>query len=197
VIEVQLGNRFRRQITIPAKEAEVMKEIDLSRELKQGDQRIQVSEGAESGGAGYQVLFRYHLDRNAPPKATRAFDVTFSLDKNEVTSGELLNAKVIFENIRDTDAPMVMLEVPVPPSCVTILDDFARMLANQKLDKYELHSGHVVLYLRGLKAKEKFELNYRLRTTSSAKVTVPAAKVYEYYDPDQRGISAPTTLTIR
>src|SRR5262249_40684097 len=43
-IEIALGDSFKREIVIPADQAEVMKQIDLSEHLRAGSQRLTITE---------------------------------------------------------------------------------------------------------------------------------------------------------
>lgn len=55
----------------------------------------------------------------------------------------------------------------------------------------------VIVYLRALPpGKPGLALRYQLRATMPVKLTVPPARVYEYYDPDKHGSSPATRITV-
>lgn len=54
------------------------------------------------------------------------------------------------------------------------------------MDKVQVMPRSVVVYLRELTAGKPLALTYHLRANVPASVTVPAAEVYEYYDPARR-----------
>jgi uncharacterized protein YfaS (alpha-2-macroglobulin family) len=70
------------------------------------------------------------------------------------------------------------------------------MRANKRIAKYQMQPRTVLLYLTGLDAGESLKFTYHLRATTPAKVAAPGARVYEYYDPDQRGSSPAMRLTV-
>jgi len=53
----------------------------------------------------------------------------------------------------------------------------------------------VIVYLRALEPGKPLE--YGLRATLPVKVTVPAARVYEYYDPQKQGRGAEMKMTVK
>jgi uncharacterized protein YfaS (alpha-2-macroglobulin family) len=55
----------------------------------------------------------------------------------------------------------------------------------------------LVVYLRALEPAQPLTLQYRLRAVMPVTVQVPPAQVYEYYDPDRRGVGTPATLTVK
>ena len=60
---------------------------------------------------------------------------------------------------------------------------------------FELTQRGAIIYLRAVRPGEPFQLMYRLRATTAAKVTVPGARVYAYYDPHNEGVTSEAHLT--
>ncbi|MFO0930532.1 MAG: hypothetical protein U0736_26465 [Gemmataceae bacterium] len=56
------------QVTIPADQAEVLRQLDLSPHLAAGVNRVRLEERTKTG-AGYQVVFRYHVPEVKKPAA--------------------------------------------------------------------------------------------------------------------------------
>ena len=52
------------------------------------------------------------------------------------------------------------------------------------------------VYWRGLAARDRFTLTYRLTATQPVRATTPAAVAFEYYAPENRASSQPATLTV-
>src|SRR5205085_1134898 len=85
-------------------------------------------------------------------------------------------------------APMVMVELPVPPGFVPSADDFVALVKpGGKVAKYQVRPGGVLLYLTGLDAGESLNVKYHLRATMPVKAAAAGAHAYEYYDPDKQG----------
>ncbi len=184
----------KRDIVIPADQAEVMKQIDLSAGLKPGAHRLSLS---ETGGAapGFQVALRYHVPGAAGPEKKESLDVTLGFDRGEVRVGETVRATATVTNRAKSAAPMVVVEAPVPAGFAFEAGDLATLLAGGTIDKYQAEGQRVVIYLRGIEAGHSVALKYGLRAITPAIVSVPPARAYEYYNPDNEGKSAPARLT--
>jgi uncharacterized protein YfaS (alpha-2-macroglobulin family) len=91
---------------------------------------------------------------------------------------------------------MVILDLPVPAGFDVDAGDFAEMVGMKSIAKYQVTPRKVIVYLRGLEPGKPLELRYQLRAKLPVKVEVPAARVYEYYDPDRQGVGRPARLTV-
>jgi hypothetical protein len=193
----------KREVVIPADQAEVMKQIDLSAGLKAGTHRLTLTETSGTA-AGYQVSFRYHVP-DTTPKKSDSLDVRLAFDRTQARVGETVEATATVTNRMKQAAPMVVLElpipagfafesdrVPVPPGVLPIPE---AALLDPRVEKYEVKPGAVVVYARGLEAGASLEFTYALRATTPVKVAVPPARAYEYYDPEKQGTSAAGRLT--
>ncbi|HEX5273148.1 MAG TPA: alpha-2-macroglobulin family protein [Gemmataceae bacterium] len=184
----------KREVVIPADQAEVMKQIDLSAGLKPGTHKLTLSD-ASGAAPGFQVAFRYHVPDAAGSDKKEALDVRLAFDRGEVRVGETVTAIATVTNAAKQAAPMVVIEVPVPAGFALEAAELDALLTGGTIDKYQAEAQRVVIYLRGLDAGRSVALKYGLRATTPAKVSVPAARAYEYYDPDRQGKSAPARLT--
>jgi uncharacterized protein YfaS (alpha-2-macroglobulin family) len=90
---------------------------------------------------------------------------------------------------------MVVVELPVPAGFAFDAEPLAALLKKQKIEKHQPGGRGVVVYLRGLEAARSLPLAYGLRATLPVRVSVPPARVYEYYDPGRQGSSAAARLT--
>src|SRR5262249_22766718 len=93
-IEIALGDSFKREIVIPADQAEVMKQIDLSEHLRAGSQRLTITEKTGTA-AGYQVAFRYHVPDTKLQIAKEPLSIEVAYDKSELRVGDTITATVI------------------------------------------------------------------------------------------------------
>ena len=72
------------------------------------------------------------------------------------------------------------------------------LLVNDKvIAKYQIQPRRVLVYLRRLEPGKSLELRYRLRATMPVQITVPAARVYEYYNPQRQGFGRAMRLTVQ
>jgi hypothetical protein len=184
-----------QQVVIPADQAEVMKQIDLSTGLKPGTHRLTLTETTGTA-AGYQVAFRYHVPDAATPEKDQPLKVELTYGRTEMKVDDLLPVSAKVTNRMTDAAAMVILELPVPAGFALDTDAFADWLKGGRIEKYQVNGRSAVLYLRGLGAGQSLDVRCNLRATTPGKVSVPPARAYEYYDPDKEGSSAAAQLTV-
>jgi hypothetical protein len=184
-----------QQVVIPADQAEVMKQIDLSAGLKAGTHRLTLTETSGTA-SGYQVAFRYHVPDAAPPEKDRPLKMEMTYGRTELKVDDVLPVTATVTNRMTEAAPMVILDLPVPAGFALEADALAELVKEKKVEKYQVNGRSVVVYLRGLDAGQSLTVKYGLRATTPVKVSVPPARAYEYYDPDKQGTSAAVQLTV-
>jgi uncharacterized protein YfaS (alpha-2-macroglobulin family) len=194
-IEIALGDRFKKQIVIPANQAEVMQQIDLSPFLVAGGQQFYMVEPSDTG-AGYQVAFRYHVPGVKADKA-EPLAIELAYDRTELEVGGTLKATATVTNRQPQMAPMVILDLPLPGGFAIDSDDLAALVKAEKIAKFQVTARQAIVYLRGLEPGKPLKLEYRLRATMPVKVTASPARVYEYYDPGKQGRGAAAQLTVK
>jgi alpha-2-macroglobulin-like protein len=184
----------KETLLIPADQSEVMKQIDLSTHLRQGKQTLTLAEPT-GNAANFQVTFRYHVPSNKEAaEAHLALGVKY--DREKLRVGQTVTALATVANRTRESAPMVLVELPIPAGFTVVPDSFAKLMEQGRIAKYELQPLAVLVYLRELPAGESLQWAYGLRAVMPAQVAVPAARAYEYYDPDRAGRSSEARLTV-
>jgi hypothetical protein len=195
-IDVAVGEGFKRDIVIPVDQGEVMQQFDLSDALKLGGNVVTVTESSGTG-VGYQLAYRHHVPGAGPEKAAEPLAIDIVYDKSEVGVGDVLPVSATIGNQMRNIAPMVILDLPVPAGFAAQAEDFARLQQAGTIAKFQITARSVIVYLRGLEPNRPLKLAYSLRATMPVKVTAPAAKVYEYYDPQKQGRGREAKLTVK
>lgn len=191
-IEIALDGAVTRKVNIPIDQSDVMQFIDLSDEVASGKQTLSLKELTDSGTV-FQVVFRYHapeVDQELP--STLAVEVEY--DRAKLKVDDLVTAKATVTNRGAETAPMVMLDLPIPPGFAIENDMLEGYQDSGVIAKYQLTPRQAIIYLREIPAGKSINIEYKLRATMPVKVQVPAAEVYEYYDPAKRGRSKPSNL---
>jgi uncharacterized protein YfaS (alpha-2-macroglobulin family) len=186
-IEVRLGGH-KEELLIPADQAEVMKQIDLSKHLRRGAQRLTLTETTGTA-AGYQVTLRYHVPEKKGPERDEPLRIAMSYDRTSLAVGEVVKARARVENRTAAPAPMVMLDLPVPPGFAPDPGEFTALVQGGQIGRFQVMPRRVLVYLRDLAPGRPLELAYTLRAVTPVKVQGPAARAYEYYDPHKQGRS--------
>jgi uncharacterized protein YfaS (alpha-2-macroglobulin family) len=195
-IEVRLGDRLIQEFIIPADQAEVLKQVDLTPHLAAGGNSLRIVE--KSGTAcGYQVTFRYHLPEEAKPSPDGPLALALKYDRTELAVGEGVRATVRVENRMKQSAAMVMLDLPLPAGFAPVAEDFQGMVRVGTIARYQVRPLQVLVYLRDLAPSKPLELSYHLRATMPVQVTAPGARAYEYYAPEREGRSTGARFVVK
>lgn len=185
--EVTLGGERIKSWTVPADQSEVMQQIDLTRFVKPGQQTLEVRE-LTAGGTPYQLAVRHHVPRATQPKQAASFGLSLAFDRDSVPVGDLVRVTASVWNRGREPSTMVMLELPIPPG-FELVDDLQKQVGDRDIDRVETKPGKAIFYIRAMEPEKVREITYRLRAITAGKVTVPAARVYEYYDPNRQAAS--------
>jgi hypothetical protein len=194
-IEIAWGPDSKRVIHIPADQADVMQQIDLSGHLTPGQHRLVLTD--TSGLAtGYQVAFRYHVAGAKPPEQAEPLAIELAYDRTELAVGDTVRATATITNRMTQTAPMVLLDLPIPAGFALAAEDLADLVGSGSIAKYQINPRSAIVYLRGLEVGKPLTLRYRLHATMPVKVAVAPARVYEYYDKDKHGSSTAARLVV-
>jgi uncharacterized protein YfaS (alpha-2-macroglobulin family) len=195
VVEIALDGQVIDKLEIPADQAEVMKQVDLSARLKPGPQKLTLRETSGSAPS-YQVEFRYHVPGSKPAAPPSPLAIELTYDRDRLRAGESLRATAKVTNQQPQLAPMVMLDLPIPPGFAVETDDLEKLVNDRRIDRYQLTPRQIIVYLRSLEPNMSLTLTYRLRSGVAAALTLPPGRVYEYYNPAKEGKSAGTRLIV-
>jgi uncharacterized protein YfaS (alpha-2-macroglobulin family) len=194
-IEIALGD-VKKSIVIPADQGEVMQLVNLSEHLKPGEQQVRLTETSGTG-AGFQVVFRHHVPEPDVAPAKEPLTINVSYDKTELAVGDTISVEAMITNNLPTAAPMVILDLPIPAGFTINPDDWLGLVKDKRIDKYQVNARSVVVYLRGLQPNRPLRLTYQLKATMPVKLTVPSARVYEYYNEEKHGRSRAVGMTVK
>jgi uncharacterized protein YfaS (alpha-2-macroglobulin family) len=194
--EVLLGGEVVREVKIPADQADVMRQVDLSKLVSSGRQRLQLRNAGQVE-SGYQLSLRYNVPQpeKREPAASLAIDVEY--DRAELKAGDSLRATATVTNRTSERLPMILVDLPIPAGFTVERDDWQALVTAGKIAKFQTTPRQTIVYLRGVEPKQSVQLSYRLTPTMPVTATIPAAEVYEYYNPANRAASEPGHVVVQ
>lgn len=110
--------------------------------------------------------------------------------------GDSVTATATILNNMTNAEPMVILDLPIPAGFSIGTTDLDELVRAGTIAKFQVNPRSAIVYLRGLEPSSPLVVEYRLTTTMPVKITVPPARVYEYYNPDTKGKSQPASIRV-
>ena len=89
---------------------------------------------------------------------------------------------------------MILVTVGIPPGFEVLTEDLGQYLSGGQLSNYELTGKQLILYLTELQPNASQAFHYRLRATMPVRAVDGGAKVFPYYEPDQKSDTASQQL---
>lgn len=195
VIDVFVDDQVVETVTIPVDQSDVMRQLNLSPHFATRDHVLKLVDRG-GAGTGYQVAFRHHVPEAPLEKPAGPLVVDVAYDKTQLPVNDLVTATATVTNTQSVEAPMVILDLPVPAGFRIVADAFDQSVAQGQIAKFQQNARSTVVYLRGLKPGETLTLVYRLQATMPVRLTVPAPVAYEYYNPTIRGTGKPLEVVV-
>ncbi len=119
-----------------------------------------------------------------------------SLVDEKVEEGGVTEAKVVVANTTDETAPTPTAVVGIPGGLEVRHDQLKELVKSEKIAAYEVLGREVVLYWRGMEAKQSVELPISLVAAVPGKYTAPASRAYLYYTDEHKQWENPLDVTI-
>ena len=201
LVSVSLNGRRVESFHVNRDNSDVMKEIDLTKYLQTGENRIELRQ-APAGELPVQVSGDYWL-RTGPKVveagsggAGEALGIAVNYDRTMLAVNERLNCSVSVKNRAGARVEMAIVDLGIPPGFDLDTGAFDAMREGGRLEKYEVTGNQVILYLRKLEVSTPLVFQYSLRAKYPLRVQTPASAVYEYYQPTNRAESRPVELRV-
>jgi hypothetical protein len=131
-------------------------------------------------------------NQNFKPGDTRALRLKVGFDSSELALSDSVTVHVKAERVGFRGYGMMLAEVGLPPSAEV---DRASLESASDIGSYEIQPDRVVFYLWPEAGVTRFDFRFRPRYRSNA-LTAPSV-LYDYYNPENRAIVAPTRFIVR
>jgi len=167
---------------------------DISEMLSPGKHTIalKMSAGAEMP---FSVAVRYNtLKPPTSPECKVSIETT--LRQADVIEGSPTEAVVTVTNNANEVIPTPIAIVGIPGGLEVRHDQLKELVKQQKIAAYEVIGREVVLYWRGMKAKERVEIPLSLTGAIAGTFTAPASRAYLYYTDEHKTWTDPLAAKI-
>jgi len=186
-IGVTFNGRDAGTIEITSEDSDVMRIVDLTTSLADGENLCKITFEGE-GGLFFQVAGSYWMPHpiERPPLVGEPMSIEVAYDKTKLVTNDVVGATVTVKNLTDRGMKIVIVDVGIPPAFTVLADGLNRLVADKKIQKYSMTGRQIIFYLDKLAVRETLELTYELVARFPIKAKTPKSTVYQYYAPDQR-----------
>jgi uncharacterized protein YfaS (alpha-2-macroglobulin family) len=194
-IAVSIDGQSLPPIVIPRDQADVMQQIDLSPRLGAGQHELVIAD-RQGGATGYQLAVSYYTPAAPVSPAPQSLSIALQFDKTDLKIGESVLATAVVRNDSASSVPMVLVDLPIPAGFEAEGAGFSQLVADGKIEKFQMTPRSVIVYIRSLAAGQSLTIPYKLRSVLPVAVSTPAAVAWEYYQPENSSNSVVARLTV-
>jgi len=103
---------------------------------------------------------------------------------------EVIDVTAHVTNISFESAPMVLVDLGIPPGFDLMTGDLEQAVTDQLIQKFEITAKQILVYVEDILPEETLVLSYQLKAKYPLKVQAPDSSASLYYDADSEA-SAP------
>lgn len=150
---------------------------------------------AGEGTLMYQVVWSHWVPGEAAP-ATGPLEIEIDYDKTELAVNDLVGVTARVTNVSSAVAPMVIVDLGLPPGFSLVADDLVQAVSELRIQKFETTDRQIIVYVDAIAGDETLELTYQLQAKYPLKVQCPDSSTTLYYDESSRAFASCEPLTV-
>ena len=196
-VSITVNGKDAQGVSVTPDNADVLKLIDATPFLKQGENSIKLSFGGE-GQTMYQIIGGYFIPWKALNMSTYqdALSIDVDYDKTTLQKDDMVTCKVKVESKIKGDLGMVVVDLGVPPGFQVQTGDLSELVGSGVIQKFETTGRQVIVYLDKVLMGKSVSFSYRLLAKFPVKAKTPVTKVYQYYNPDINANAEPVSIVV-
>ncbi len=197
-VVVKANGHVVGKFELTKEDSDVVRQIDLSSHLTQGEAKIEMSFDGKSS-LNYQLVSRFYSpwDQGGHLLAEEGpLSLKVEYDKTTLRVNDLAGVKVTIKNRSSSNAEMPLIDVGIPPGFEAVPDGLTSAVESKEISKYSLTGRQIILYLTRLKAGETVTIRYKVRAKYSLHAQTPKSSAYPYYNPEKVTHCAPQKILV-
>ncbi|MHC9544092.1 MAG: alpha-2-macroglobulin family protein [Vulcanimicrobiota bacterium] len=192
-VEVLVGGKKCGEIKMTPDQSDVLKIVDLKKYAAPGENLITLKPEGKISGM-YQIVGNYYMPWGKGEKKSEPFTVKLSYDRRELKVSDTMNAVCSLKNNQREMAPMVMVQLGIPPGFSLCDDDFEKLVSGKLIDRFEMTGHQVILYVGNLNPGQARSFSFRLTSLYPIRAKSPATRAYEYYNQEKESFAVPVEI---
>jgi 5-hydroxyisourate hydrolase-like protein (transthyretin family) len=197
-VRVRMDNNLVEDIVFNKKNNEIKQVVDFKDFVDTGNLELKIKHQV-SGALFCQLLSSYYVKWDermvSQPHTQSPINLSLFYDTKRLNKGEIVTVDAT-ASYTDKDKGMVrfaIVDIGVPPGFAVNPGDFRHLRARGLIDRFEINNGRIILYLSNLGQKG---FRFGMKAISEGRVKMPAARIYDYYNPQVIYVAQPVELTV-
>lgn len=116
---------------------------------------------------------------------------------NEVNVNDVISQTITITNLTQNDISNAIVRINIPQGCFVLEESLTKLEHENKIEKFEYNYNTVDLYMRNYNVNDVKTLTVNYRAGYPEQITGAAISVYDYYNPEVRGISMPVGIIVK
>ena len=195
-IKLMIGGKEHSTFIITPESSDVLQVADLRDVVRTGENSIDLALEGE-GTYMYQIVGKYYLPWKDLPLSRPKLTIKVSYDRTTLSADDIVKARASIVYGGDKTSSMVIADLGVPPGFTVMTGDFDELRDSGVISRYEQTPRKIIVYISGLAPGAKVEMPYRLKARFPIRAKTPSSAVYEYYNPENRGVDEPQSMNVK
>jgi uncharacterized protein YfaS (alpha-2-macroglobulin family) len=199
-VVVRANGQEMAVLEITRDDADVMRQVDVSDILREGDNAIELEYTGE-GSLLYQVASRYYLPWHLAPTGQQQppMQIDVAYDRTTLAQHDTAGVTVRVKNTAQPAATveMPLIDIGLPPGFTPITDELDAAVANGIISKYTVAARQLIIYMEKLEPGREVTLRYQLKAKYPIKARTPQSVAYPYYNPEQAAVAPPQAIAVQ
>lgn len=193
--EILLNGKRVQAFAITPEDYDLFRQFDLG-VVQNGKNQVSITFDGKAA-VYYKVTGRYFLPWQKGGEKAKELSIDLSYDRTTLHTNDQATAKVLITNNLGKSANMVIVDLGIPPGFEVNSGDLEGLVSKRVIERFSLTGRQIIVYLEKIDPKKSLEFSYRLKAKYPIKAKSPASTVYEYYNPQVKGMEHPVEIVVQ
>jgi uncharacterized protein YfaS (alpha-2-macroglobulin family) len=194
-VEIWMNGERRATLAINETNWDVLQIVSLREYAKRGENEIELRMDGE-GVLFYQIVSDYYIPWKEVPVEEKLIRIDVSYNTTTLRINDLVKVNVRINYFGVGVITMLIVDLGIPPGFDVLREDLDKLVAQEKIDSYDIAGRQIILYVGRITKEEPLEFSYRLRARNPIRAKTPSSQTYDYYNPEVRDEAAPIEITV-
>lgn len=209
-VTVRLNGGQERTLSVTQENFDVVQLLSFDDVRPGTSNRVDI-EVSGKGELMYQIAGSYFLPWKdvlslQGPDYVEAVSIDVSYDRTELKVDETVEVSVEVALNEPGRAEWALIDLGIPPGFIVRTEDLTALVNRYEdvpedyefptIERFEMTGRQVLVYIGGLSSEHSLTFSYRLQAKFPLVAQTPSSTVYDYYNPDVRGVEQPVTLVV-